>query len=174
MSVIEDSGGAKPRRCGKCRQPVCGHPGPIGDKCTAMNDTGAEGNSSLPETNMLEKQSFILEEILRELTLLNINFGSANQPMTSHNVQIPSGSSSDVSTSLYLPPPMRTSCRNVIADIVRRNVILVATRIGAHQQRNVVDVTIMEYLIRGCHIDGGTTISIFARQSEDTELSITG
>ena len=64
MSDIEDSGGAKPRKCGKCRQPVRGHPGPTGDKCTAMDDTGAEGNSPLCETNMLEKQSFILEEIL--------------------------------------------------------------------------------------------------------------
>ena len=58
---------------------------------------------------MLEKQSFILEEILRQLTLLNVNFGSGSQPMTSHNVQIPSGSSSDASTSLSLPPPVHTS-----------------------------------------------------------------
>ena len=81
LSTPEDIS-VKPKRCTACREPVKGHFGPTGDKCTYQSDTHAEERAHVRTSSdigthsdldaTLSKQSKVLDLILEQLMQLNI------------------------------------------------------------------------------------------------------
>jgi hypothetical protein len=83
---FSENTGARQKRCSKCREFVKGHNGPIGDKCRNSEDTEQKQEDGTPPSSvsdfasLMGQQSIVLNQILEQLTLLNINTNTDIKP----------------------------------------------------------------------------------------------